>query len=162
MWFGEPAAAWKRAILAARNCGLLLSIGTSGVVFPAAEISMMALLAGAYVVHINAEQVAEPSSRELCSVGQAAEHVPSLVSLMPPIDSKADCRTVARTSLPASSQLCGSLPLTEGPTNIDGFDSEEIKRKKANEVGHAKKLKAQRVRHVGHIPKSHGQAKRQK
>lgn len=88
VWFGEdlPAAAWKRAVLAARDCDLLISIGTSGVVFPAAEIPMMALHAGAYVVHINPEQVAEPSSRELCLVGRATEHVPALVSLMPPID----------------------------------------------------------------------------
>ncbi|MGV6953163.1 SIR2 family NAD-dependent protein deacylase [Pseudomonas chlororaphis] len=84
VWFGEdlPAVAWKRSVLAARDCDVLLSIGTSGVVFPAAEIPIMALHAGAYVVHINPAQVAQPSSRELCLIGRATEHVPALVSLM--------------------------------------------------------------------------------
>lgn len=84
VWFGEdlPAAARKRAVLAARECDLLISIGTSGVVFPAAEIPMMALHAGAYLVHINTEQVAEPSSHELCLMRRATEHVPALASRM--------------------------------------------------------------------------------
>jgi len=84
VWFGEelPAVAWKRAVLAAKNCDALLSIGTSGLVFPAAEIPTMALRAGAYVVHINPVQVGKPSSRELCLVGRATEIVPALVSLM--------------------------------------------------------------------------------
>ncbi|TDV47463.1 NAD-dependent deacetylase [Pseudomonas helmanticensis] len=84
VWFGEqlPAAEWKRAVLAAKDCDVLLSIGTSGVVFPAAEIPTIALRAGAYIVHINPVQVAQPSSRELCLVGRATEIVPALVSLI--------------------------------------------------------------------------------
>lgn len=52
--------AWKRVVLAAKTCDVLLSIGTSGVVFPAAEIPSMALRAGAYVVHINPMQAGQP------------------------------------------------------------------------------------------------------
>jgi NAD-dependent deacetylase len=86
VWFGEelPAVAWKKAVLATKNCDVLLSIGTSGVVFPAAEIPTMALRAGAYVVHINPVQVVQPSCRELCLVGRATEIVPALVFLMRP------------------------------------------------------------------------------
>jgi NAD-dependent deacetylase len=84
VWFGEdlPAVVWKRAVLAAKDCDVLLSIGTSGVVFSAAEIPIIALHSGAYVVHINPAPVAQPSSRELCLTGRAAEQVPALVSLI--------------------------------------------------------------------------------
>lgn len=84
VWFGEdlPTVAWKRAVRAARDCDVLLSIGTSGVVFPAAEIPIMALHAGAFVVHINLVKVAQLSTREMCLVGRATEHVPALVSLI--------------------------------------------------------------------------------
>ena len=82
VWFGEdlPAAAWKQAVQASKDCDVLLSIGTSGVVFPAAEIPSIALHAGACVVHINPESVAQSKFRELSLVGRATEYVPSLVS----------------------------------------------------------------------------------
>lgn len=40
VWFGEalPADAFEAAVAAAANCDVLLTVGTSGVVFPAAEI----------------------------------------------------------------------------------------------------------------------------
>ncbi|GAB3833914.1 NAD-dependent deacylase [Dactylosporangium cerinum] len=40
VWFGEvlPAAAWTGANEAAANCDVLLTVGTSGVVYPAAEL----------------------------------------------------------------------------------------------------------------------------
>jgi NAD-dependent deacetylase len=84
VWFGEdlPTAAWKSAVLAAKECDVLLSIGTSGVVLPAAEIPIIAHRAGACVVHVNPAQVAQPSTRELCLIGRAVEHVPALVSLI--------------------------------------------------------------------------------
>jgi hypothetical protein len=49
---------------------------------PGGVIPTMALRAGAYVVHINPVQVAQPSSREFCLVGRATEIVPALVSLI--------------------------------------------------------------------------------
>ncbi|WP_346395040.1 NAD-dependent protein deacylase [Pseudomonas syringae] len=84
VWYGEdlPAAAWKRAVLATKGCDVLLSIGTSGVVFPAAEIPIIAQQSGAYVVHINPELVAHQSNRVFCLIGRAAEQVPALVSLI--------------------------------------------------------------------------------
>lgn len=84
VWFGEtlPASAWKRAVLAAKNCDVLLSIGTSGEVFPAAEIPIIALKAGASVVHVNPIGVSLSRSHELYLAGRAAECVPNLVSLI--------------------------------------------------------------------------------
>ena len=55
VWFGEmlPEHAWSEGLAAAEGCDLFLSIGTSGMVFPAAELPLRALSNGATVVHIN-------------------------------------------------------------------------------------------------------------
>ncbi|WP_081015057.1 SIR2 family NAD-dependent protein deacylase [Pseudomonas fluorescens] len=55
VWFGEmlPEAAWSAGLAAAEDCDLFFSIGTSGVVYPAAELPLRALGRGASVVHIN-------------------------------------------------------------------------------------------------------------
>ncbi|ENB9666101.1 MULTISPECIES: SIR2 family NAD-dependent protein deacylase [Pseudomonas] len=55
VWFGEmlPEAAWRAGLEAAEDCDLFFSIGTSGNVFPAAELPLRALSTGASVVHIN-------------------------------------------------------------------------------------------------------------
>ncbi|MEC4024891.1 MULTISPECIES: SIR2 family NAD-dependent protein deacylase [Pseudomonas putida group] len=55
VWFGEmlPESAWHTALAAAESCDLFLSIGTSGMVFPAAELPLRALGKGSTVVHIN-------------------------------------------------------------------------------------------------------------
>ncbi|MBN6793219.1 cobalamin biosynthetic protein [Pseudomonas fulva] len=48
-----PEAAWRAGLEAAQDCDLFFSIGTSGIVFPAAELPLRALSTGASVVHIN-------------------------------------------------------------------------------------------------------------
>lgn len=55
VWFGEmlPESAWSAALAAAEDCDLFISIGTSGMVFPAAELPLRALGKGSTVVHIN-------------------------------------------------------------------------------------------------------------
>ncbi|RMW02346.1 hypothetical protein ALP03_200204 [Pseudomonas amygdali pv. tabaci] len=55
VWFGEmlPENAWSAGLAAADDCDVFLSIGTSGVVYPAAELPLRALGHGATVVHIN-------------------------------------------------------------------------------------------------------------
>ncbi len=57
VWFEEmlPAEALERAEDAARNCALLLVVGTSAEVYPAAALPMQAKSAGAAVVEINPE-----------------------------------------------------------------------------------------------------------
>ncbi|MBZ9783157.1 NAD-dependent deacylase [Pseudomonas sp. REP124] len=65
VWFGEmlPERAWSAGLAAAENCDLFFSIGTSGIVFPAAELPLRALGTGAKVVHLNPERF-EISSQE--------------------------------------------------------------------------------------------------
>lgn len=55
VWFCEmlPEDAWSAGLAAAEDCDFFLSIGTSGIVYPAAELPLRALGHGATVVHIN-------------------------------------------------------------------------------------------------------------
>lgn len=55
VWFGEmlPAGAMESATDAAGNCELFLNIGTSAMVYPAAELPDIARRAGVVVVEIN-------------------------------------------------------------------------------------------------------------
>ncbi len=57
VWFGEmlPEDEWEKSVRAAESAELLLSIGTSGVVYPAASIPLLAREQGAYIVEINPE-----------------------------------------------------------------------------------------------------------
>ena len=58
VWFGEmlPPAALAEAQAAAADCDLFLSVGTSGLVEPAASLPYAALAGGALVVEINPER----------------------------------------------------------------------------------------------------------
>lgn len=51
----------ERRLAAAEECDVFLSIGTSGIVYPAAELPLRALGRGATVVHIN------PVRFDICS-----------------------------------------------------------------------------------------------
>ena len=81
VWFGEelPAQALEQAFAAAQSCDLLLSVGTSGVVYPAAQIPRLALQAGARVVHVNMQPVEVGGAREVSLVGAAGELLAALV-----------------------------------------------------------------------------------
>ncbi|WP_439253903.1 SIR2 family NAD-dependent protein deacylase [Pseudomonas monteilii] len=83
VWFGEdlPAGAWKIAAQAARQCDVLLSIGTSGVVMPAASLPDLALAAGAVVIHINPIDVGMDGPNEMMLIGEAGHVLPYLVEL---------------------------------------------------------------------------------
>ena len=55
VWFGEslPREAMQQAQDAARNCRLMLVVGTSSLVYPAAALPQLARAGGAYVVEVN-------------------------------------------------------------------------------------------------------------
>lgn len=81
VWFGEslPVDALDAAFAAAADCDLLFSVGTSGVVYPAAQVPEIALRAGAAVVHVNPEPQALGGSNEWLLAGAAGEVLPSLL-----------------------------------------------------------------------------------
>lgn len=80
VWFGEdlPAGVWKTSIAKIRSCDVLISVGTSGVVRPAADIPEIASAAGATVIHVNLEDVALDAPNELMLLGPAAVLLPAL------------------------------------------------------------------------------------
>ncbi|MER5334466.1 NAD-dependent deacylase [Micromonospora sp. NPDC002717] len=81
VWFGEPLpeAALTAAVEAAVACDVLLTVGTSGVVHPAAEIPRVAARSGAAVIQVNPQPT--PLDR-VCAInlrGTAAHVLPALV-----------------------------------------------------------------------------------
>jgi NAD-dependent deacetylase len=81
VWFGEllPAAALDAATAAAKQCDVFFSIGTSGIVEPAASLAYRALSRGATVVIINLD-VVNDASRQLYKINAPAGQVlPALV-----------------------------------------------------------------------------------
>lgn len=81
VWFGEPLpeAALRAAFQAAVECDVMLVVGTSAVVYPAAGVAVAALEAGRPVIEVNPE--ATPLS-ESCAValrGPAGELLPQIV-----------------------------------------------------------------------------------
>ncbi|MBV6475247.1 MAG: NAD-dependent protein deacylase [Rhodocyclaceae bacterium] len=81
VWFGEmlPADALARAEEAAEHCEVFLSIGTSAQVYPAAELPLRALSAGAAVVEINPERTALTRHAQFSLQGPAGTILPQLV-----------------------------------------------------------------------------------
>jgi NAD-dependent deacetylase len=82
VWFEEmlPADALVAAEDAARTADLLLVIGTSAEVYPAAALPGLARAAGARVVEINPAPTALSTMADDCLRGPAGEAVPALVS----------------------------------------------------------------------------------
>lgn len=81
VWFGEmlPADALARAEDAAEHCDVFLSIGTSAQVYPAAELPLRALSAGATVVEINPERTALTRHIQFALQGAAGKVLPLLL-----------------------------------------------------------------------------------
>ena len=79
VWFGEALNPQDMdlAIEALENCEVMLVIGTSGIVQPAASFASTARAAGAFVVEINPD--ASSAAAHIALRGRAAEIVPQLV-----------------------------------------------------------------------------------
>ena len=83
VWFGEalPEIALFRADEAAGNCELMLVIGTSGLVYPAAGLADVARRAGARVVIINTAPTELDDLADCVLRRKAAECLPSLLQV---------------------------------------------------------------------------------
>jgi NAD-dependent protein deacetylase/lipoamidase len=81
VWFGESldsrilGAAWR----AAARCEVMLVVGTSAVVQPAAGLASVARQAGAFVIEVNLEQTPNSPEVHISLLGQAGEILPELV-----------------------------------------------------------------------------------
>jgi NAD-dependent deacetylase len=81
VWFGEllPDEEWNSSVTAAERADIFLSVGTSGVVYPAASLPLMAKLAGAYVVEINIEPTDLSQKADEVLLGKSGEILPKLL-----------------------------------------------------------------------------------
>ncbi|NWG07365.1 MAG: NAD-dependent deacylase [Chloroflexi bacterium] len=82
VWFGEalPRDQLEAAVEAARSCDIFFSIGTSGVVQPAASLAFAARNRGAVVVEINAEPTPLTAKADYVLQGRSGEILPELVA----------------------------------------------------------------------------------
>ncbi|MEU6074223.1 NAD-dependent deacylase [Micromonospora sp. NPDC047074] len=82
VWFGEalPETALTGAVEAATACDVLLAVGTSGVVYPAAEIPRIAARSGATVIQVNPQPTPLDTVAAINLRGPAAEILPALVA----------------------------------------------------------------------------------
>ena len=81
VWFGEAlsAADLARCAEALRSCEVLLVIGTSGVVYPAAGFASVAKATGAFVAEINPDPTPHADIVDISLKGRAKEIVPLLL-----------------------------------------------------------------------------------
>jgi NAD-dependent deacetylase len=81
VWFGEmlPEGAIETAFLRAAECELCLSVGTSAVVTPAANVPMVALRNGATLVEVNPEPTPLSHHAHFTLFGSAGDVLPALV-----------------------------------------------------------------------------------
>ena len=81
VWFGEslPRPELEAAVEAARSCHVFFSIGTSGLVQPAAALAHAARNRGAVLVEINAEPTPITEKVDFAIHGKSGEILPALV-----------------------------------------------------------------------------------
>jgi NAD-dependent deacetylase len=81
VWFGEllPADEWSGAVRAVEAADVFFSVGTSGVVYPAASLPLKAKEEGVFVVEINPEATPLSSHADEFLQGPAGEILPALV-----------------------------------------------------------------------------------
>lgn len=84
VWFEEllPPVEIERAMGAARSCDVFLSIGTSTVVYPAAELPFAALRCGATVVEINPQATPFTAQAHFALTAAAGVALPELVRVL--------------------------------------------------------------------------------
>jgi len=82
VWFGEslPEAALAAAWRAAEKCGLFMSLGTSGVVEPAASLARIAASAGARTLEINLDETPLSALVDVSVRGATGDLLPKILS----------------------------------------------------------------------------------
>ncbi len=81
VWFGEnlEPATWAAAEGAARSCDVLLVVGTSAVVYPAAGLARLAKSEGAKVIEVNVERTPLSGFVDCVLTGPAGQILPELL-----------------------------------------------------------------------------------
>jgi NAD-dependent deacetylase len=81
VWFGEilPQEPFNRSVQAMSRTEVLLVVGTSALVYPAASLPLVAKQAGGFVVEINKEETPLSPLADVTMLGAAAELLPAIV-----------------------------------------------------------------------------------
>ncbi|MOA20737.1 NAD-dependent protein deacylase [compost metagenome] len=84
IWFGENLvqdvleAAWR----ATEEADLFFSIGTSSLVYPAAELPFLARRNGGYLVEVNPQETPLSAHADLCLTGAAGTVMPAILAAL--------------------------------------------------------------------------------
>lgn len=82
VWFGEalPEKALKQSYDAAENCDVVLVVGTSGLVHPAASLPFLAKRTGAKIIEVNPNKTELTEGCDLFLAGPSGEILPKIVA----------------------------------------------------------------------------------
>lgn len=85
VWFGEPLPEkpWQRAVEATAAADVVVVVGTSGIVYPAAGLPDLALARGAVVIEVNPEPTPLSSSATITVRETASQALPTLLQRLP-------------------------------------------------------------------------------
>ena len=81
VWFGEalPPHVWDNAVKAAQSADVLLVVGTSALVYPAASLAPLAKTSGARVIEINVDETPLSPAVDASLRGLSGEILPRLI-----------------------------------------------------------------------------------
>ncbi len=81
VWFGEflPQDQYAGAVAAAENCDVFFSVGTSAVVYPAANMPIYARQSGAFVVEVNVDYTELSHYANITLLGKSGEILPMII-----------------------------------------------------------------------------------
>ena len=84
VWFGEPLPAeiLQRAYEASAACGVMIVVGTSALVQPAASLPLLAAGRGARIVEINPDVTPLTATADFSLRGKAGEMLPAIDKLL--------------------------------------------------------------------------------
>lgn len=81
VWFGEmlPYETFEISEQKARECDICFVVGTSAVVYPAAQIPILAMHSGAFIVEVNTDYTEISRAVDLTLTGKSGEILPEIV-----------------------------------------------------------------------------------
>jgi NAD-dependent deacetylase len=84
VWFNELLPEYERtkANEASARCDVFISAGTSAIVYPAADLPLIAKRAGAYVIEVNIEETPISTYMDATILGKTGTVLPRLVELL--------------------------------------------------------------------------------
>lgn len=85
VWFGEqlPDEPWQRAVEATESADVMVVVGTSAIVYPAAGLAELALARGAAVIEVNPEVTPLSANATLSIRESASQALPGLLQRLP-------------------------------------------------------------------------------